>query len=88
VAHSPPQFILDMSFSEDTVIFNIGWFKGGAIESSIDDGYPSTCISATCWKRLIASKSDFSLDSDIEEYKDALSEIALVALKQKLGKTS
>jgi hypothetical protein len=89
-----------LKLNEEKIAFHIGsivhmrvvlnyfldLFDSGVIFST--GGYPSTCISATCWKRLIASKNDFPLYPDIEEYKDALGEIALVALKQKFGKTS
>ncbi|MDR2419861.1 MAG: hypothetical protein LBD40_00860 [Puniceicoccales bacterium] len=56
-----------------------------SITSSIG-GCPSTCISTTCWKRLVALKNGISLDSSIEGYKDALGEIALLALKRKFGR--
>jgi hypothetical protein len=62
----------------------LDFFDSGVISSP--GGCPSTCISTTCWKRLVALKNDFILDLDIEGYKDALGEIALLALKQKFAK--
>jgi hypothetical protein len=47
---------------------------------------PSTCISTTCWKRLVALQSGLTLDQNIEAYRDALGEIALLVLKKKFGR--
>jgi hypothetical protein len=47
---------------------------------------PSTCVSTTCWKRLVALKRGLTLDPNIEGYKDALGEITLLTLRQKFSR--